>query len=124
MHSLAQSRRLFLLGLSLTLLGDASLGYAFSSQSASPQAENAQDIAAQRALVHAVEAKRDAIDKENSTSPSGSAHKGLSDFIRWPGPGACIAGHSPFRLASRRMMALLGLNDELGTKVFDFNTIQ
>lgn len=41
MHSLAQSRRLFLLGLSLTLLGDASLGYAFSSQSASPQAENA-----------------------------------------------------------------------------------
>jgi len=70
MHSLAQGRRLFLSGLTLALLGSASPGYAFSPQPASPQAENFQDIAAQRAFGYAVDAQRDAIDKENSTSPS------------------------------------------------------
>lgn len=69
MHSLAQGRRLFLLGLSLALLGGASLGYAFPSPPASLQAESSQDIATQRAFQHAVDAQRDAIAKENSTTP-------------------------------------------------------
>lgn len=69
MHSLAQGRHLFLLGLSLALLGGASLGYAFLSQPASPQAENSQGTAAQEAFQHAVNAQRAAIAKENSTTP-------------------------------------------------------
>lgn len=69
MHSLAQSHRLFLLGLSLALLGDASLGYAFPPQPASPQADSSQEVARQKAFVHAVDAQRAAIAKENSTAP-------------------------------------------------------
>ena len=67
MPSLTQGRQLFLLGLSLTLLGDASLGYAFPP--ASPQGKNSQDLAAQKAFEHAVEAQRAAIAKENSIAP-------------------------------------------------------
>lgn len=69
MYSLAQGRHLFLLGLSLALLGGASLGYAFPPRPASPQAENSQGIATQEAFQHAVEAQRTAIAKENSTTP-------------------------------------------------------
>lgn len=69
MQSLAQSRHLFLSGLSLALLGGASPGYASPHQQASPQAENSEDIAAQEVFKHAVEAQRAAIAKENSTNP-------------------------------------------------------
>lgn len=69
MHLLAQSRRLFLLGLSLALLGDVPLGYAFAPSPPSPQATNSQDSATQRAFEHAVEAQRAAIAKENAATP-------------------------------------------------------
>jgi hypothetical protein len=68
-HSLAQGRHLFLLWLSLALLGGASLGCAFTPQPTSPPAENSQGIATQEALKHAVDAQRAAIAKENSMTP-------------------------------------------------------
>ncbi|MBT2117534.1 hypothetical protein KK141_18090 [Dyella sp. LX-66] len=88
MHPLAQSRRLFLLGLSLALLGDASLGYALPPQPASPQADNAQDLATRRAFTHAVEAQRAAIDRENSTT-SGVAWAG--DYYFGDGTGQNVS---------------------------------
>ena len=69
MPSLTQSRQLFLLGLFLRLLGDASLGYASPSQPASFQGENSQDVAKQEAFGDAVKAQRAAIAKENSMTP-------------------------------------------------------
>jgi hypothetical protein len=69
MHLFAQSRGLFVLGLSLVVLGDVPLGYAFAPSPASPQAANSQDSATQRAFEHAVEAQRAAIAKENAATP-------------------------------------------------------
>ncbi len=68
MYSFAQGRHLFLLGLSLALLGGASLGYASPPQPASPKAANSQGIATQEAFQYAVDAQLAAIAKENSTT--------------------------------------------------------
>lgn len=88
MHSLAQSRHLFLFGMSLALLSGASPGYASPSQPASPQAANSQDIAAQDAFKHAVDAQRAAIAKENSTT-AGIAWAG--DYYFGDGLGQNVA---------------------------------
>jgi hypothetical protein len=72
-HSLAQSRHLFLFGLSLALLGGASPGYASPTEAA---------------FEHAVDAQRAAIAKENSATP-GTPWAG--DYYSGDGLGANVS---------------------------------
>jgi hypothetical protein len=69
-HSLRKNCHLFPFGLTLALLGAATLSHASPPQATPPQAENAQDVATQESFKNVVNAQRAAIDRENSTTPS------------------------------------------------------
>lgn len=96
MYSLMQGRQHFLLSLFLPIAIGASLACAASANPASPQTGNSQDVAIQKAFLHAVDAQRAAIDEENARTRPRIAWAG--DYYSGDGLGAnvslSIAPHS------------------------------
>jgi hypothetical protein len=89
MYSLLQGRRHVLRILILPLAVGASLACPAHASPGSPQADHSEDVAAQEAFRHAVDAQRAAIDEENAKTKPGVAWAG--DYYSGDGLGANIS---------------------------------